>query len=168
MKNEKAIYKKCVLILGREIKILKKISALQDLIWGAVASRKWTDFEAHNQTVNALGREFEALEAEREGFFSEIGVAGGQEDEKKRFYRMISFFSPDLRNELTALYRTLKLETMKVRTSNEMLLSYLADAKTVMAGFLEAIFPDRAGRLYTSQGTQIAADMRSMVVNRRF
>jgi hypothetical protein len=81
---------------------------------------------------------------------------------------MISFFSPDLRNELTAMYRTLKLETMKVRASNEMLLNYLAGAKTLMAGFFEAAFPERTGRLYTSQGTQAAADMRSVMLNRHF
>jgi hypothetical protein len=168
MKNEKALYKRCALILGREIEVLKKISGLQNLIWEAVASREWTDFEAHNQAANTLGGDFEALEAEREELFSELGAAAGREDEKKRFYAMISRFSPDLRNELTARYRTLKLETMKVRASNEMLLSYLADAKALMAGFFEAILPERAGRLYTPRGTQAAADLRSVVVNRHF
>jgi hypothetical protein len=168
MKNEKTLYERCALILGREIEVLKKISALQNVIWEAVASREWEDFETRNQAVDALGGEFETLERQREDFLSELVPAGGQEDEKKRFYAMISCFPPDLRNKLTAMYRTLKLETMKVRASNEMLLNYLADAKTLMAGFLETIFPERAGRLYTPQGTQAAADMRSVVLNRHF
>ncbi|MDR2078829.1 MAG: hypothetical protein LBP74_03795 [Treponema sp.] len=168
MKNEKALYEQCSLILHREIEVLKKISAQQNLVWEAVASREWADFEVHNQAVNTLGGEFEALEAKREELLSRLKPAGGQEDEKKRFYAMISCFSPDLRNELTATYRTLKLETMKVRASNEMLLNYLSGAKTLMAGFLETILPERAGRLYTPQGTQAAADMRSVVLNRHF
>jgi hypothetical protein len=168
MKNEKALYTQCVLILSREIEVLKKISALQNVLWTVVESREWADFEVHNRAVNALGGEFEVLEAKREEIVSELKPSGGQEDEKKRFYAMVSCFSPDLRNELTALYRALKLETMKVRTSNEMLVTYLADAKTLMAGFFEAAFPERAGRLYTSQGTQAAADMRSVVLNRHF
>jgi hypothetical protein len=168
MKNEKVLYEQCALILNREIEVLKKISILQNTIWEAVASREWADFEAQNQAVDALGGEFEVLEAKREEFLSKLDLVGGQEDEKKRFYAMISCFSPDLRNALTSMYRTLKLETMKVRTSNDMLLSYLAGAKSLLAGFLEAIFPERAGRLYTPRGTQAAADLRSVVLNRHF
>jgi hypothetical protein len=168
MKNEKALFEKCALILNRETGVIKKIAALQNLIWKAVSSREWTDFEAHNQAINALGGEFEALEAEREGLMSEIGSAGGRGDEKKSFYTLVSRFSPELRNKLTGLYRNLKLEALKVRMSNETLLGYLAEARTMMAGFLEAVFPDRAGRLYTPQGTQASADMRSVVLNQRF
>jgi hypothetical protein len=168
MKNEKALYEQCFLILNREIEVLKKISALQNIIWEAVAGREWANFEVHNRAVNILGEEFEALETEREALLSKLDPSGGRGDEKKRFYTLISCFSPDLRNELTARYRVLKLETMKVRMSNETLLNYLADAKTLLAGFLEAIFPGRAGRLYTPQGTQAAADLRSVVLNRHF
>jgi hypothetical protein len=168
MKNEKIIYKQCLLILGREIEVLKNIGALQNIIWKAVSNREWTDFEAHNQAVNALGSEFEALEVEREGILSGMDASPGAGDEKKRFYTLVSCFSPELRNELTGMYRDLKLETMKVRMSNEALVSYLAGAKTMMTGFLEAVFPDRAGRLYTPQGTQAVTDMRSVVLNRHF
>jgi hypothetical protein len=168
MENEKALHEQCILILGQEKEILKKVSARQHILWQAVVNREWTDFETHNQVVNVLGEEFEALEAERERLLSECGFAGGQGDEKKRFYTLVSCFSSDLRNELTALYRDLKIETMRVRMFNERLLSYLAGVKTMMTGFLEAVFPERAGRLYTPQGTQAAADMRSVVLNRHF
>jgi hypothetical protein len=168
MENEKVFYEQCVLILGRELEVLKQIGTLQTIIWKAVSSHEWTDFEAHNQTVNALGFEFEALEAERIGLLSEMGAAGGRGDEKRRFYALISCFSPEPRDELAELYRSLKLETMKVRMTNETLVDFLAGAKTMMAGYLEAAFPDRAGRLYTPRGTQAAADLRSVVLNRHF
>jgi hypothetical protein len=168
MENEKSFYEQCALILGRELEVLKQIGALQTIIWEAVSSREWTDFEAHNQAINALGFEFEALEAERMGLLSEMGAGGGREDEKRRFYALISCFSPDLREDLAAMYRTLKLETMRIRMANERLIDFLAGAKTMMTGFLEAAFPDRAGRLYTPQGTQAAADLRSVVLNRHF
>ncbi|MDR1099136.1 MAG: hypothetical protein LBL28_01510 [Treponema sp.] len=168
MENEKFLYEQCVRVLGREIEVLKKIGALQNIIWKAVLNREWTDFEAHNQTVNVLGSEFEALEMDREKILSGMNVSCGAGDEKKRFYTLVSCFSPEPRNELTGMYRDLKLETMKVRMSNEALVRYLAGAKIMMTGFLEAVFPDRAGRLYTPQGTQAAADMRSVVFNRHF
>jgi hypothetical protein len=168
MKNEKQFYEQCVLVLGREIEVLTKIGALQNIIQKAVASREWTDFEAHNQALNGLGFEFEALEAERVELLSEMGASGGPGDEKRRFYALVSCFSPELRDELAKMYRALKIETMRVRMSNEALAAYLANAKTMMTGFLEAVFPDRAGRLYTHQGTQSAPDMRSVVLNHRF
>jgi hypothetical protein len=168
MKNEQAFYEQCVLVLGREIEVLKKIGALQGLIGKAVSSREWTDFEAHHQALNALRFEFEALEAERVELLSEMGAANGRGDEKRRFYALISCFSPEPRDELAKLYRALKLEAMRVRVANEALVSYLGGAKTMMTGFLEAVFPERAGRLYTPQGTQAAADLRSVVLNRHF
>lgn len=168
MKNEQAFYERCVLILGREIEVLKKIGALQELTGKAVLNREWTDFEARHQTLNALGFEFEALEAERVELLSKMDAVGGRGDEKQRFYALISCFSPEPRDELTKLYRTLKLEALRVRITNEALVSCLAGAKTLMTGFLEAVFPERAGRLYTPQGTQAAADLRSVVLNRHF
>ncbi|MDR1238659.1 MAG: hypothetical protein LBK27_00945 [Treponema sp.] len=168
MKNEKQFYEQCILILGREIEVLKKIGALQTIIRQAVSGREWTDFEAHNQALNGLGFEFEALEAERVGLLAEMGAAGGQGDEKRRFYALVSCFSPELRDELARMYRALKFETMRIRMTNEALVTYLAGAKNMMAGFLEAAFPERAGRLYTHQGTQSAPDMRSVVLNHRF
>jgi hypothetical protein len=166
MKNEKAFYEQCLLILGRELEVLKRIGALQTVIGKAVSDREWTDFEAHQQALNALGSEFDALETERVELLS--GMVPGPGDEKRRFYALISCFSPETRDELAALYRALKLEAMRVRMANEALVNYLAGAKTMMAGFLEAAFPGRAGRLYTHQGTQAAADLRSVVLNRRF
>lgn len=168
MENEKGFYEQCVLILGREIEVLKQIGALQHIIGEAVSSREWTDFEARQQDLSALGFEFEALETERVALLSEMGAAGGRGDEKRRFYALISCFSPEFRDELAKLYRALKLEALRVRMTNEALASYLAGAKTMMAGFLEAVFPERAGRLYTHQGTQAAADLRSVVLNRHF
>jgi hypothetical protein len=166
MKNEKALFEQWARILERELELIKKIAALQTVIWEAVSNREWTDFEAHNQAINALGGEFDGLETEREGLLEEMG--GGQGNEKERFYQLASRFSPNFQKNLTEMYRTLKLETIKVRMSNEALLNYLAGARTMMAGFLEAVFPERAGRLYTPRGTQAAADMRSVVLNRHF
>jgi hypothetical protein len=168
MKNEKQFYEQCLLILGREIEVLKKIGALQNIIQKAVASRGWMDFEAHNQALNGLGFEFEALEAERVGLLAEKSAAGGGGDEKRHFYALISCFSPELRDELARTYRALKFEALRVRMVNEALAAYLAGAKNTMTGFLEAAFPERAGRLYTHQGTQSAPDMRSVVLNRHF
>jgi hypothetical protein len=161
-------YEECRLILLREAELLKKVAARQALVRNAVLNRQWIDFEAHIADMNALGDEFAALEAERETFMSKLPAQCGGGDEKSRFYALAARFPADKRSEITEIYRNLKLETLKVRASNDALLGYIAGAKATMTGFLEAVFPDRGGRLYTKRGKQIAQDMRSMVLNRRF
>jgi hypothetical protein len=89
-------------------------------------------------------------------------------DDKGRFYALASRLPPAERGELTAVYRSLKLEALKLRMANEILMSYLSGAQATLTGFFEAAFPDRSGRIYTKQGTPISHDMRSMVLNRAF
>ena len=59
------------------------------------------------------------------------------------------------------------METFKIRLTNDTLLRYLNEARATAAAFLEAAFPDLKGRLYSRRGTQVPADMRSMVLNQR-
>jgi hypothetical protein len=160
-------FDQCKDVLLKEIGLLEKITLLQSLVWNAVTTREWTDFEAHIAAINAFGDAFNVLERERQGLLAELPAQAGIGDEKSRFYALAARFPPDLCNEITAIYRNLKLETLKVRASNEALLNYLAGAKATMTSFLEAVFPDR-GMLYSKGGKQIAQDMRSMVLNRHF
>jgi hypothetical protein len=150
-------------ILTKEIEILGKISSIQNLVRNAVINREWMDFESLLEKMHDQGREFELLEAERAGLFADVVP-----EKNRNFYALISRFSENSRKELTELYRTLKLETLKIRIANDALLRYLNEGRAVIASFLEAAFPDRKGKLYSRLGKQIQADMRSMVVNCRF
>jgi hypothetical protein len=158
----------CKKILLEETGLLKKVTVLQSLVREAVLGRQWTDFEAHIGAINVLSGQFEALEAKREELLSDLPAQLDIGDEKSRFYALAARFPVEERNEITEIYRNLKLETLKVRTANDALLGYLAEAKATMTGFLEAVFPDRSGRIYSKRGKQIAQDMRSMVLNQRF
>jgi hypothetical protein len=165
MKSEK--YKALLL---KETELVRKTAALQDKVVKAVINREWADFEGHIEELNAVGAQFGVLETERERFLPRAKGEGGiadPGDEKGRFYAAVSALPAEQRNELTGLYRNLKMEALKVRLSNEAFLKYLAEAKATMAGFLELAFPDRSGRIYTRRGTTISQDMRSMVLNRR-
>jgi hypothetical protein len=70
------------------------------------------------------------------------------------------------RRELSGLYRTLKMETIKTRAMNEAFLNYLSEAKTMAAAYLEAVFPARGGKLYTRKGGEASKDLKSIVFNR--
>ncbi|MDR1586501.1 MAG: hypothetical protein LBS57_03480 [Treponema sp.] len=165
-------FEKCKAVLLKETELVQKTAALQDKVRNAVINREWTDFEDHIGELNAAGAQFAALEAEREGLFPQLrggdGLPAGPGDEKSRFYAVVSGLPAEQRNELTGIYRNLKMEAIKVRLSNEAFLAYLAEVKTTMAGFLDLAFPDRSGRIYTRHGKTVSQDMRSVVLNRSF
>jgi hypothetical protein len=161
-------YETCILILRQEIALMEKITSLQLLVRTAVMNREWVDFESLLNSLGEISGEFESLEFERERIFSGFAERTGSKDEPAGFYSLASRLPDTERRELTELYRRLKLEHIRIRLANDSLMGYLKEARTTVAGFLEAAFPDRKGRLYSRRGTQIPSDMRSMVLNRSF
>jgi hypothetical protein len=160
-------YETCILILKQELGFMEKIASLQLLVRNAVFNREWADFEISLHSLGEISNDFESLEAERERIFSAFARRTGSKDEPAGFYTLASRLPDRERRELTELYRRLKLESIKIRLANDSLTGYLKEAQTTVAGFLEAAFPDRKGRLYSRRGTQIPSDMRSMVLNQR-
>ena len=160
-------YEKCREILLKEFELVQNAAAIQKKIQDAVTAREWTDFEGHFKAMNAVESEIMALENERESLFSAF-EAPDVNDAKGRFYAMAVALPPEQRNDLTAIYRSLKMEALKLRMANEALESYLGGVKASLSDFFELAFPDRAGKMYTSQGTRLSHDMRSMVLNHRF
>jgi hypothetical protein len=161
----------CKTILLKEYELVQKAASLQDAIQKAVKSREWTGFEGHFTALNAIEGELAALEKERERLFAEWDGATENVpdlgDDKGRFYAFAARLPLAERNELTAIYRSLKLESLKLRMAGESLMSYLGEARATLAGFFEIAFPDRGGRIYTNRGTAVSHDMRSVVLNRR-
>ena len=142
-------------VLSREILLIEQIAALQARIRQAVLNREWADYEAYIDDMNRMSGEFDALDQER------LAILPGD------FYAIAARFPPEERKAITEVFRRLKLGAIKVRLGNDSLMAYLSEARLMVAGFLEAAFPDRKGKIYSPRGTQIHADMRSMVINQQ-
>jgi hypothetical protein len=165
-------FEKCRDILLQESELVQQAAALQQLIRNAVEQREWNDFESHFSAMGNIESRLAALEREREELFAVFASSPGEDspnlnDDKGRFYAFAARLPLEERNELTAIYRGLKLEALKLRLSNETLMAYLGQMRTTIAGFFELAFPDRGGRIYSPQGLPLPHDMRSMVLNRR-
>ena len=180
------MYEQCREILIKEHEAVAKAAALQKLVQNAVVRREWTGFEELLSGLNSVSDEINALEREREVLFDKfetedhetgkitpvspqkhhisVELAGG---DKGRFYTLCSRFTSDQRSEIGDIYRSLKLEALKLRMANDTLLEYLDEIKTTMTGFFEAAFPERSGKIYTQRGKRLSHDMRSMVLNRQ-
>jgi hypothetical protein len=160
-------YQRCAQVLNREIGLLKKISAVQDSVRQAALAREWVDFDWKIAEINHMGMEFSALEKERIELFAALnGELTGNPHQGLPFYALASRLPEEERRALSDLYRTIKMETVRMRAVNETFLNYLNEAKTMAAAYLEALFPARGGKLYTRKGGQAAKELKSMVFNR--
>lgn len=163
------IYEKGIEILKQESGLLRQAADLQEKIRLSVVNREWQDFESYTKSMKEIEAAIETLEIERETLFNEAApFAEHAQDSKGRFYAIVSRLPENQRNELTSIYRELKLDALKLRLANESFLTYLAGVKSIIGEFFSAAFPQRAGKIYSKNGTHQTGDMRSMVLNRSF
>ena len=167
-------YEKCREILLLECELIQNAAFTQEKLRVAVMNREWADFESHSNEMNAIEVKMALLENEREQLFTAFetltrqNTYSGINDAKGRFYRMASFLPESMRSDLTTIYRSLKMEALKLRLANEALMTYMAGIKSTLSEFFSLAFPERAGKLYTPRGTHFSHDMRSMVLNQSF
>jgi len=167
-------YERCRDILLQEHELIQKAAALQEKIRSAVIERQWIGFEELTDSMKTIEVKLEIIENERERLFDVFenltrkNAFSGEKEAKGRFYRFASSLPENQRNDLTSIYRSFKLETIRMKITNEQLMDYLGGAKAALKDFFELAFPDRGGKMYTSAGTHLSHDMRSMVVNQRF
>jgi hypothetical protein len=168
------IYEKCRDILLRECEVLREAAVIQEKIRMAVINREFEGFEDQINAMNEIERSITVLENEREQLFTLFEALIRQsyftdtKDDRGRFYGMVCHLPENQRNELTGIYRRLKMETLKLRVANEAFMVYLAGVKSTFKEFFDLVFPDRAGKMYNAHGTHLSSDMRSMVVNQSF
>ena len=168
------IYEKCRDILLREFELIQNAAVIQEKIQQAVIGRDWVKFEDSMSVMNSIESKMDGLETEREQLFDVYETILHQKsfsknlDSKGRFYKLVSILPEEQRIDLSAIYRSLKMEALKLRMANDTLMTYLIGIKATLKDFFDLAFPDRAGNIYTNQGSQLSHDMRSMVLNTQF
>jgi hypothetical protein len=168
------IYEKCMDILLRERELVQSAALEQEKMRVAVFNREWSGFEANVSALTVIESRLAEMEDEREQLFCAFEAllqrrdSSYERDSKGRFYAMVSLLPENQRNELTSIYRSLKMETLSLRIANEALRTYLGGIKNTIRDFFDQAFPQRAGKMYTQQGTHTSHDMRSMVLNQSF
>jgi predicted transposase YbfD/YdcC len=137
-------------------------------------NREWAVFEDNLGAMNAIESKMEHLETERELLFSVNETLEHQRgfsenlDAKGRFYALAALLPDEQRNDLTSIYRSLKLEALKLRIANDALMTYITEIKATLNDFFALAFPHRCGKVYTKEGTHFSNELSSMVLNRSF
>jgi len=168
------IYEKCKDILLRERELVQNAVIEQEKMRIAVFNREWEGFEANVSALTVIERQLAEMEEEREQLFCAFEAllqhknSLYNKDGKGRFYAMVALLPENQRNELTSIYRGLKMDTLSLRIANEALRTYLGGIKNTIREFFDKAFPEYAGKMYTPKGTHHSHDMRSMVLNQSF
>ena len=163
------IYERCREILLKEIELVMQAASLQEKTRTAVLEGEWDSFEGQIIEIKTIESKLIELEDEREKLFQSFaGANSGDLDPKSRFYSIVGKLPEDQRNDLTGIYRSLKMETLKLRIMNESYMTYLTGIKSTINDFFEAVFPQGFGKMYTPQGTHHSHDMRSLMLNQSF
>jgi hypothetical protein len=168
------IYEKCKDILLRERELVQNAALEQEKMRVAVFNREWEGFEENVNALTVIERQLAEMEDEREQLFCAFEAllqhnnSFYDKDGKGRFYAMVALLPENQRNELTSIYRSLKMDTLSLRIANEALRTYLGGIKNTIREFFDKAFPQRAGKMYTPQGKHLSQDMRSMVLNQSF
>ncbi|MCL1928369.1 MAG: hypothetical protein FWG07_06225 [Treponema sp.] len=152
------------IVLLKEIELLEKIPPLQTMIRDAVIKREWAEYELFMQSIGEIGSQFEVLETEREAIFKSFQA----EEKPESFYAWAAKLPMDKKEEISGLYRKLKMITLQIKISNDTLMEYIKEAKSAVSGLLERVYPDRRGKMYSRKGVEREADMRSVMVNSNF
>jgi hypothetical protein len=131
-------------VLEAELSLLVTIGAVQAKVKVAVEKREWAAFETYNREIEETAARFAELEAAR-------------------------LSSADAATPKTAeLKRRLKAEINKVRWTGEAIARYLEEQRALTDAFIEAIYPEKRGAIYSRYGKRAAADMRSLVLNQTY
>jgi len=168
------IYEKCRDILLKECELIQNAVILQDKIRVAVSNKEWTVFEENLGIMNSIECKIESLETEREQLFTVFKTLERQRgfsenlDAKGSFYALAAVLPENERNDLTSIYRSLKLEALKLRIANDALFAYLSEIKSTLNDFFSLAFPERCGKMYTREGTHFSNELSSVVLNKSF
>jgi len=168
------IYEKCRDILLKECEFIQRAVSVQEKIRIAVSNKEWTVFEDNLNVMNSIESKMQSLETEREHLLCVFEALDHQQgfsetlDAKGRFQKMIEFLPKSQGDELTSIYRSLKLEAMKLRMANDALMVYLSELKSTINDFFSLAFPERCGKMYTKSGSHFTNELSSMVLNQSF
>jgi hypothetical protein len=128
-------------ILEAELSLLVAVGAAQTKVKEAVEKREWAAYEAYNREIEETAARLSMLEVARQN-------------------------RADAETAQTAtLKRCLKAEVNKIRWTGEALTRYLEEQRALTGAFIEAIYPEKRGAVYSRSGKRADTDLRSIVFN---
>jgi len=148
-----------------ETELLNGFAGLEVKLQEAFLRRDWSELDALVSKLGSFSGRIEAMEQRRHNTFLELKVSL-KLAEKMTFSRVITEMSGADREELSDLYRKLKIAVIRVRGATGRLGYYFRSVSDSANRVLSELLPYRKGRIYSRGGLPRAVEEASLVFNR--
>jgi hypothetical protein len=152
-------------LLGKEISVLNNLYVCQKRMYETVLTRDWIALQKEFMLSGKMSETFQNLEEQRASL---LRSCNPELDATKDFYHITTNFPEPSRTRINVLFREMKKQLLLSKTENDVLNTYVANARTVVAGMIDSVVPERRNRIYTRQGSLMPGKVESLVVNRSF
>ncbi len=154
-------------VMRKEAALFEIILAEEKLMTLAIRERKWESLEKAIRGIDALEGELAQVESEREGIFDILKKDAGLGADAN-FYTWAVRLPTDIRDGITELYRCLKSRAMAARAQGTAIAGYLTESRTVLAGIMEELFPQRRGKIYDKRGGHRESEMTKVILDQAY
>ncbi|MBU0926861.1 MAG: hypothetical protein KKA67_03875 [Spirochaetes bacterium] len=118
---------------------------------GAVRARDWPRLEKALERAAAAAEAVSACEADRTESWHDFLAETGLPPDSTVFRASLSL-PLEYRSALNDAYRALRLSAMRARIENDTLSGFVGSAASTLRQAMEALFPERKGRIYGKSG----------------
>lgn len=150
------------------IELLGDVYSCQKRMYQAVVARDWVRVQSESDNMKVFTAAYAEIERKREALLASYARALPASCPNPGFYTITCTLEPDARERVNSLYRETKRLMVLSRTENDVLNSYIVNAKALVSGILETVVPARKNKIYTRKGSIAPAAAESLVVNRSF
>ncbi|TVQ39905.1 MAG: hypothetical protein EA384_04870 [Spirochaetaceae bacterium] len=152
-------------ILVQEIQLLGALAERERILQSHLLERDWQELQKVIDQMAALSEEIQQAEGDRERCFSTLSLTLGLNDTAS-FSELISRLDEQSAGRLRALYRSLKVAVMRIRSLTGGIDAYVASSTATMRSFLEECSPAHRGTIYRKDGNAGATGAHAVVVDR--
>jgi hypothetical protein len=132
----------------------------------ALKTKDWLGLEKVLRSLDFQAEGLRCLEERRHFLWSTLQTRYlGREG---RFFETVVLFPEEFREPLTALHRSLKIETLGLRSLSQGLAAYVQTAGELIRAVVQELQPNTKGRLYSRNGYLRGGDAQPLVLNTHF
>jgi len=137
-------------ILLHETGVLSSLHVCQKRMYESVLIRDWLAFQKETEVSETISNSFLELEKKRiEVARSILSDVEGSTD----FYRITIAIQEPMRSRINSLFRDVKRLLLLSKTENDVLNTYVSNARTLVSGLIETALPARRNKIYTKHGS---------------
>lgn len=152
-------------LLAAQADAMLAFGAQEQELQNAIMNRDWSGIDVLVPQMQRQSAELETLDARRHDAFAAAKSERGLSPDAK-FLEFIERVDEEDRRELTALYRSLQVSVLRVKSVTRGIDSYVRGTLRTTNEVLGEVFPDQKGTMYSRRGKRSPADGRAMVLDR--